>query len=134
MLYLPKIVIVGTKDKLINRFKTIPKDFTWDEVCRMLTFLGYSLRNKGKTSGSRVIFLCDGRKPLMLHNPHPGNIVKEYVLTLASSVLNRDEKYKKYSVIKDENEKPLYVLNSETGKKIYFKDIKMNLNFTRIDL
>ena len=46
----------------------------------------------------------------------------------------RDEKYKKYSVIKDENEKPLYVLNSETGKKIYFKDIKMNLNFTRIDL
>ena len=26
--------------------------------------------------------------------------------------------------IKDENEKPLYVLNSETGKKIYFKDIK----------
>lgn len=59
---------------------------------------------------------------------------EEYVLTLACSVLNRDEKYKKYSVIKDENEKPLYVLNSETGKKIYFKDIKMNLNFTRIDL
>lgn len=59
---------------------------------------------------------------------------EEYVLTLVCSVLNRDEKYKKYSVIKDENEKPLYVLNSETGKKIYFKDIKMNLNFTRIDL
>ncbi len=59
---------------------------------------------------------------------------EEYVLTLACSVLNRDEKYKKYSVIKDENEKPLYVLNNETGKKIYFKDIKMNLNFTRIDL
>ena len=52
---------------------------------------------------------------------------KEYVLTLVC-------KYTKYSVIKDENEKPLYVLNSETGKKIYFKDIKMNLNFTRIDL
>ena len=33
---------------------------------------------------------------------------EEYVLTLACSVLNRDEKYKKYSVIKDENEKPLY--------------------------
>lgn len=59
---------------------------------------------------------------------------EEYVLTLVCSVLNRDEKYKKYSVIKDENEKPLYVLNGETGKKIYFKDIKMNLNFTRIDL
>ena len=32
---------------------------------------------------------------------------EEYVLTLASSVLNRDEKYKKYSVIKDENENEL---------------------------
>ncbi len=59
---------------------------------------------------------------------------EEYVLTLACSILNRDEKYKKYSVIKDENGKPLYALNSETGKKIYFKDVKMNLNFTRTDL
>lgn len=59
---------------------------------------------------------------------------EEYVLTLACSILNRDEKYKKYSVINDENGKPLYALNSETGKKIYFKDVKMNLNFTRTDL
>lgn len=59
---------------------------------------------------------------------------EEYVLTLACSILNRDEKYKKYSVIKDENGKTLYALNSETGKKIYFKDVKMNLNFTRTDL
>lgn len=59
---------------------------------------------------------------------------EEYVLTLACSILNRDEKYKKNSVIKDENGKPLYVLNSETGKKIYFKDVKMNLNFMRTDL
>ena len=71
---------MGTKDKLILRFKAFPKDFTWEEVRRMLLFMGYSLRNKGKTSGSRVIFICDGRKPIMLHKPHPGNIMKEYAL------------------------------------------------------
>lgn len=49
---------------------------------------------------------------------------EEYVLTLACSILNRDEKYKKNSVIKDENGKPLYVLNSETGKKYILKMLK----------
>ncbi|MDE6335927.1 MAG: type II toxin-antitoxin system HicA family toxin [Muribaculaceae bacterium] len=71
---------MGTKNKLITRFKTLPKDFSWEEVNRMLVGMGYSLRNKGKTSGSRVIFICEGRKPIMLHKPHPGNIIKEYVL------------------------------------------------------
>lgn len=71
---------MGTKDKLIERFKTFPKDFTWEELTRMIQTLGYTLRNKGKTSGSRVIFISEGRKPLMLHRPHPGNIVKGYVL------------------------------------------------------
>lgn len=59
---------------------------------------------------------------------------EEYVLTLVCSVLNENGKYKKCSVIKDENEKPLYILNSETNEKIYYKDIKMNLNFRRTDL
>lgn len=71
---------MGTKDKLVERFKSLPKDFTWDEAKRMLTSMGYVLRNKGKTSGSRVIFLSEGRKPLMLHKPHPGNIMKEYTM------------------------------------------------------
>lgn len=71
---------MGKKEKLINRFVSIPKDFTWDEAKSLLIYLGYSLRNKGKTSGSRVIFICEGRKPLLLHKPHPGNIMKEYTL------------------------------------------------------
>ena len=71
---------MGKKEKLIKRFMSIPKDFTCDEAKSMLISLGYSLRNKGKTSGSRVIFMSDGRKPLLLHKPHPGNIMKEYTL------------------------------------------------------
>ena len=71
---------MGGKEKLIKRFKTIPKDFTWDELKTMLSGLGYSMGNKGRTSGSRVIYECEGRKPLLLHKPHPGNIIKEYVI------------------------------------------------------
>ena len=71
---------MGTKEKLIARFSTLPTDFTWEEMKRMLIALGYSLGSKGKTSGSRVILKGEGMKPIMLHKPHPGNIIKGYVM------------------------------------------------------
>ena len=71
---------MGTKDKLIKRFKRIPSDFTFDEMERLLAFFGYVKSNKGKTSGSRVIYKNGDKRPIMLHKPHPGNILKEYAL------------------------------------------------------
>lgn len=71
---------MGTKDKLLARFSTLPRDFTWEEMHRLLVALGFSPSNKGKTSGSRVIFKGEGRKPIMLHKPHPGNIMKAYAV------------------------------------------------------
>ena len=47
---------MGTKEKLIERFKSQPKDFNWDELVRLFSIFGYKIDNKGKTSGSRVIF------------------------------------------------------------------------------
>lgn len=35
---------------------------------------------KGKTSGSRVVFMDKEGHPIMLHKPHPGNIIKHYAL------------------------------------------------------
>lgn len=71
---------MGTKDKLIKRFKSLPNDFTWEEMSRLLVLLGYSPGNKGKTSGSRVIFKGEGKRPIMLHRPHLGNKIKGYVM------------------------------------------------------
>ena len=71
---------MGTKEKLIERIKQRPADFTFDEVKRLMSLLGYDLSNKGKTSGSRVIFYKEGRAPIMLHRPHPGNVVKHYAV------------------------------------------------------
>ena len=71
---------MGTKEKLRNRFLKMPSDFTFDELQRLLEGFGYEKSNKGKTSGSRLIFKNGAKRPIMLHKPHPGNIVKEYAM------------------------------------------------------
>ena len=70
---------MSTKEKLIERFKNLPSDFTFDELVRLFNTLGYSIGNKGPTSGSRVVFR-KGDDEFLIHKPHPGNIVKAYVL------------------------------------------------------
>jgi predicted RNA binding protein YcfA (HicA-like mRNA interferase family) len=71
---------MGTKEKLRERFLKMPSDFTFDEMQRLLEGYGYEKGNKGKTSGSRLIFKNGSKRPIMLHKPHPGNIVKEYTM------------------------------------------------------
>lgn len=71
---------MGTKEKLIERFCLLPSDFTFEELERLLKIFGYEKQNKGKTSGSRVIFKDQVGHPIMLHKPHPGNIIKNYAL------------------------------------------------------
>ena len=70
---------MGTKGKLIERFKKQPKDFTWDELVRLFGFFGFVLHIKGKTSGSRVMF-TNGKKRYFVHKPHPQNIIKERLM------------------------------------------------------
>lgn len=71
---------MGTKDKLIKRLKRLPKDFTFDEAERLLSSFGYEKSNKGKTSGSRVLYHKEGRIPVFLHRPHPDKVLKEYAV------------------------------------------------------
>lgn len=51
-----EIYVMGKKDKLIKRLKSRPKDFTFDEAETLLKYFDFAYSNKGKTSGSRVIF------------------------------------------------------------------------------
>ena len=71
---------MGIIDKLRERFLKMPSDFTFDEMQRLLEGYGYVKSNKGKTSGSRLIFKNGDKRPIMLHKPHPGNIVKDYAM------------------------------------------------------
>ena len=70
---------MSTKEKLIERFKSLPKDFTFDELVTLLGFWGYHLKNKGQTSGSRVVFV-KGEDKIILHKPHPSNIIGKRTL------------------------------------------------------
>ena len=71
---------MSTKEKLRERFLKMPSDFTFDEMQQLLAGYGYEKSNKGRTSGSRVIFKKADKRPIMLHKPHPGNIVKGYAM------------------------------------------------------
>lgn len=71
---------MSSKDKLLARFKSQPSDFTFDELERLLSNLGYTKSNKGKTSGSRIIYKDSSGHPIMIHRPHPGNIIKGYAM------------------------------------------------------
>ena len=66
-------------DKLIARLLTLPRDFTFDEVCKVLSYLGFTMSNKGKTSGSRVEFVKD-TDTILIHNPHPSGQMKHYMV------------------------------------------------------
>jgi hypothetical protein len=68
---------MSTKDKLIERFKKQPKDFTWEELVKLFGIFGFTVDNKGKTSGSRVLFE-KGDDSCIAHKPHPSNIIKNY--------------------------------------------------------
>ena len=81
---------MGTKEKLIERFKRQPKDFTWDELVRLFSFFGFEVDNKGKTSGSRVLFE-NGDESYVAHKPHPSNVIKEYSMKNILSYLTKKE-------------------------------------------
>lgn len=57
------------------------KDFTFEELRRLLKSFGYEEAKTGKTSGSRVTFYNDGLDDMIkFHKPHPSRIVKQCYL------------------------------------------------------
>jgi len=70
---------MSQKEKLIKRFSSLPKDFTYDELRSMLGYFGYE--EDTTPSGSRIRYYNIKTKDIItLHKPHPGNIMKMYKL------------------------------------------------------
>jgi hypothetical protein len=80
---------MGKKEKLIKRLKSIPKDFTFDEMKNLLELLEFEMSNKGRTSGSRVIFK-KGNVPITLHKPHPSKELLEYQIKAVLEILEKE--------------------------------------------
>lgn len=81
---------MGQKEKLTNRLKSNPKDFTFDEAETLLGYFSYSRSNKGKTSGSRVIFVSPQYAPVMLHKPHPRKELLSYQVKQLVNILEQE--------------------------------------------
>lgn len=88
---------MSVKDKLIKRFLTRPKDFTFEELVTLLEYYDYYLNNKGKTSGSRIEFINGKHERIKLHKPHRTKYLLDYQIKNIISVLKAggfiDEEY-----------------------------------------
>ena len=79
---------MGISEKAKERLTHIPKDYTYKEARGLLISLGFQEYNKGKTSGSRVIFIKADKK-ILLHKPHPGDEMKLYAVRQLKEYLEK---------------------------------------------
>ncbi len=82
---------MGQKEKLISRLMSKPKDFTFQEAETLLHSMGYVRSEKGKTSGSRVMFVCDDHPPILLHKPHPRKELLDYQIKQLLEILEQED-------------------------------------------
>ncbi len=65
-------------EKLLKRLLSKPKDFTWSEAVTLLNHFGFEVI---PGAGSRRKFKHSKTKSLIiLHEPHPGTILKTYTV------------------------------------------------------
>ena len=81
---------MGQKEKLIEYLKSKPKDFTFNDAETLLGYFDYKRSNKGKTSGSRVMFVSDNHPPIMLHKPHPRKELLSYQIKQLIDILEQE--------------------------------------------
>ena len=92
---------MSTKDKLIERFQSLPSDFTFDELKSVLGYYGFTIMNAGTTSGSRIFTIMNagttsgsrirfkkGNLEIKMHKPHPGRIVGQKTLKSIRDYIN----------------------------------------------
>ncbi len=70
---------MSRSEKLLQRLLARPKDFTWDELVTIMRKLGY---DEISGAGSRKKFVNEKGDVISLHRPHPGKILKRYMLDL----------------------------------------------------
>lgn len=69
-------------EKLIEKLKSKPKDFTWDEMIKVLNYFGFEQMAQGKTGGLRLKFMNGNKQIISLHEPHPQKVLKWYQLDI----------------------------------------------------
>ncbi|MGO5115438.1 type II toxin-antitoxin system HicA family toxin [Candidatus Avoscillospira sp. LCP25S3_F1] len=81
---------MGQKEKLIQRLKSRPKDFTFEEAESLLRYFSYERSDKGRTSGSRVMFVSAEHPPILMHKPHPRKELLSYQVKQLLELLSQE--------------------------------------------
>ena len=81
---------MGQKEKLIKKLKSKPKDMTFEEAETLLKYLAYTRSDKGRTSGSRVMFTSNEHAPILLHKPHPRKELLAYQVKQLVDILEQE--------------------------------------------
>ena len=82
---------MSQKEKLIAKLKSNPKDFTFEDTESLLRYFSYHRNNKGKTSGSRVMFTSDKyQSKILLHKPHSRKELLDYQVKQLIELLEQE--------------------------------------------
>jgi hypothetical protein len=80
---------VAKIDKILGRLRSKPKDFTWEDLTRIMQHFGYK---KLEGSGSRVKFYHEEKNTLFsMHKPHHPKTLRPYQIESAISRLEKDQ-------------------------------------------
>lgn len=79
---------MGKKDILLERFLSMPKDFEQREMDTLMSQCNCVKGSRGRTSGSAIEYVHQAtQRVFTYHRPHPGNIIKPYILKAAKRFL-----------------------------------------------
>jgi len=83
---------MSKQQKLIDKLKRRPRNFTFSEAESLLISLGFLKSNEGKTSGSRVKYTHGlGIVEIRLHRPHPQKELKSYQVSELLRQLEKED-------------------------------------------
>ena len=81
---------MSRRDKALDRLLQKPADFSWSELTTVMLSFGFELKKSG--GSARKFIHRETRATLMMHQPHPSNVLKQYQVKAAIDFL-RQEKY-----------------------------------------
>lgn len=81
---------MGKKEKLTKELKKRPKTFAYSDAESLLNYLNFVRSDKGRTSGSRVMFTNEAHGSILLHKPHPQKDLKSYQIKQLADYLEQE--------------------------------------------
>ena len=71
---------MSKKEKLLEKLRARPKNFTWDEAVSLMESCDFSVRNARGGGSGRMFIHGPSKLKVRLHEPHPSKTLLPYML------------------------------------------------------